>query len=250
MGIGGTMSEHLIEVFKALSDPNRLRLFELLLLSDRTNSELMSETGLSQNLLSHHLTILADANLIRVQQSIGDARRRYYSPNSETLRSVTEWWEKCVPPDCRDLPELPQPKRVLFFCLRNAARSLIAEAIARHTAADALIVTSAGLEPEGEMSDLMLKVLAEFGIPAQNLKPKVYQELEHTDFDYVITVCDRVHEHGIPDCITANGVYHWSLHDPADLPPEQQLEGMRQLYREIEQRLGFFVQQLAGVERP
>ncbi len=90
-------NDHLIEIFKALADPNRLMLLELLLISDRTNSELMNATGLSQNLLSHHLNVLTEARLIYPQQSIGDARRRYFCPNLETVQECSGWWRNHSP---------------------------------------------------------------------------------------------------------------------------------------------------------
>ena len=85
--------DQVINVFKALADPNRLQVFELLLRSDRTNSELMEETGLRQNLLSHHLHILTEAGLIQMYQSVGDARRHYYSVDLPMIDTFGKWWK-------------------------------------------------------------------------------------------------------------------------------------------------------------
>ena len=123
-----------IDIFKALADPNRLTLFRLLLASDLTNSELMDKTGLRQNLLSHHLNILVESGLVRVQRSIGDARRHYFSVNLEQAGQFAAWWERhgsCALDRRPVLPALSHSRRVLFLCRRNSARSLMAEALAR-----------------------------------------------------------------------------------------------------------------------
>lgn len=243
-------AEHIVDIFKALADPHRLTLFELLLTSDRTNSELMNLTELSQNLLSHHLSVLTDCGLIRVQQSIGDARRRYYCPNLETVHEFYQWWCRYNPPAARPLPALERPRRVLFLCKRNADRSLIAEALARHIAPDALIAYSAGIEPLAALPPLTPRVLADHNIPADGLIPKTYRELTTIDFDYVITVCDRVHEPPLPPEFENAIHLHWSLHDPTEAAFEfaEQLDAAHRLYHEIERRLVFFVQRLIAEE--
>jgi arsenate reductase len=243
-------TDHIIDIFKALADPHRLSLFELLLTSDRTNSELMSLTDLSQNLLSHHLSVLTDCGLIRVQQSIGDARRRYFCPNLNTVRTFNLWWGRYNPPSARPLPALKELRQVLFLCQQNADRSLIAEALARHIAPDALIPYSAGLQALAELPPLTSRVLAEHKIRADGLIPKTYHELIYIHFDYVITVCDRVHEPPLPPELATAVHLHWSLHDPTESAFDEtgQLEAARRLYDEIEQRLVFFVQRLAADE--
>lgn len=243
--------EALVEVFKALADPNRLRLFELLLISDRSNSELRAETGLSQNLLSHHLNVLFEADLVHAHQSIGDARRRYYSPHWDTLLTLHQWWHRHSPLTVRPFPPLRHPRRVLFLCARNADRSMIAEALAHHLAPGALIPYSAGLKAVEVVSPLALRVLAEHDIPTAMLKPQTYRALSHIPFDYVITVCDRAHEPVLPRELRQAAHLHWSLRDPADEDTDDdtaKLAAARTLYHEIELRLAFFVQRLISEE--
>lgn len=52
------------ELFKALSDPTRRRILQLLKKSDRTATDLMKEIRISQPTLSHHLDVLKRARLI------------------------------------------------------------------------------------------------------------------------------------------------------------------------------------------
>lgn len=58
-----------------------------------------------------------------------------------------------------------QPVKVLFVCVGNSCRSQMAEAIARHAAADVLTPSSAGVSPLGYVADLTRQALAERGIP-------------------------------------------------------------------------------------
>lgn len=240
-----------IEIFKALSDPNRLQLFQLLMDSDRTNSELMDATGLRQNLLSHHLNIMTECGLIQAHRSIGDARRHYYSPRLQVATACREWWVCNSPSRSSKLPALKRPRRVLFLCLRNGARSFMAEAIARHLAPDALIPFSAGIEDtELPLLTLGKAVLEENGIPMGDFEPKTYQSLPPADYDFVVTVCDIVHEREMPPEFEHLPMLHWSLDDPIDVADTEagQLAATRELYDQIALRLAFLVQRLATEE--
>lgn len=235
-------------VFKALSDPNRLRIFDLLTFNDLSNSELMLAIGLSQNLLSHHLNVLADAGLVVVHPSIGDARRRYYSASLDAITGVQSWFSQHAPLAQRPLPALEPRCRVLFLCQRNAARSLMAEAIARHIAPGALDACSAGVEPDQSPQPLAYQVLIEHGISPRDLRQQSLAELETLAFDTVITVCDRVHESIDRARLRAAEYLHWSLIDPSELASDLagQLEETRRLYTRLEQRIAVFVQRLAA----
>ncbi len=246
--------QQVIDVFKALSDPNRLQIFLLLLDSDRTNSELMDETGLRQNLLSHHLNIMTECGLIQTHRSIGDARRHYYSPRLEMTTACRQWWNDHSPREGVPLPALKQPRRVLFLCLRNGIRSYLAEALARHLAPDALIPESAGIEPV-DSSDvgglgLARRVMSENGVPAFEFEPKMYTAVVYQPFDYVVTVCDIVHEKEFPPNFANTTLVHWSLADPLEDTPDvsQQLAATREVYAYLRLRLAYFVQRLAQAE--
>ena len=66
-------------VLKALSDPNRLRIFAELMQGDSCNGELKDKLNLSSNLLSHHLRILNEAGLVNTERDRLDGRWIYYS---------------------------------------------------------------------------------------------------------------------------------------------------------------------------
>jgi DNA-binding transcriptional ArsR family regulator len=77
-------------VFAALADPTRRRVVELLAERDRTAGELASTFTVSRPAVSRHLRVLRDAGLIR---SRGEAQRRIYSLEPESLEEVDEWIE-------------------------------------------------------------------------------------------------------------------------------------------------------------
>ena len=76
----------LASTMKVLADPTRLRLFEILLSGQHCNCELGQLSGLSNNLVSHHLRVLTDAGLIQSRRDADDARWIYFSVD----RSQTE----------------------------------------------------------------------------------------------------------------------------------------------------------------
>jgi len=75
-------------VFKALSDPNRLRIFAELMAGDTCNCELKNKLGLAPNLLSHHLKVLESAGLVNSRRDVVDGRWIYYTADRQ---NVTEW---------------------------------------------------------------------------------------------------------------------------------------------------------------
>ena len=242
--------EQMLEVFKALSDPNRMRLYTLLMASDHTNSELMNETKLSQNLLSHHLTVLTDAGLVRMHQSIGDARRHYYSADMDMPFQLQEWWGQYCPPEPGVYPALDPRPTLLFLCRSNSTRSLLSEAVARRMASATFEVQSAGVESIGEFSAVARKVLTDRGVDIDTLKPKTFDELGRTAFDYVVTVCDIVHESPLPDNLMSKHIIHWSLREPLKetFDFERQVAIAHELFDEIERRLAFLAHQI-GVQK-
>jgi protein-tyrosine-phosphatase len=71
--------------------------------------------------------------------------------------------------------ERPQ---LVFICLGNSCRSIMAEALARHRFGEALAVASAGISPLGRVAPETLQVLAEMGVNTQGLRSKGLQALD------------------------------------------------------------------------
>ena len=78
-------------VFKALSDPNRLRIFAELMSGDSCNCELKDKLGLAPNLLSHHLKVLEKAGLVDSRRDVIDGRWIYYRVDRENMTQWHSW---------------------------------------------------------------------------------------------------------------------------------------------------------------
>ncbi|HZA57328.1 MAG TPA: arsenate reductase ArsC, partial [Candidatus Udaeobacter sp.] len=74
----------------------------------------------------------------------------------------------------------------------------------------------AGSEPRGVVNPHALQVLREqYKIDVQNARSKSWDEFRNTNFDIIITVCDRARE----TCPIFPGqptIAHWSIPDPAE----------------------------------
>jgi len=88
----------MIRVLRALADPNRLRIFELLMQGDSCNCELNEKLGMPPNLLSHHLRVLREAGLISSRRDIADSRWIYYSVDREAVAYWRQWFARFFDP--------------------------------------------------------------------------------------------------------------------------------------------------------
>lgn len=78
-------ANRLAEVFKALSDPNRLRLISLLLDNEVCVHTLEVTLGMSQSAISHQLRHLRQLNLVRFRK---EGRHVYYQLDDDHVREL------------------------------------------------------------------------------------------------------------------------------------------------------------------
>jgi DNA-binding transcriptional ArsR family regulator len=76
------------DVFRAVADPTRRALLDLLAEAERSVSELVARFNVSQPAISQHLGVLVNAGLAKVRRS---GRQRLYSLNAQPLREVVDW---------------------------------------------------------------------------------------------------------------------------------------------------------------
>ncbi len=118
---------------------------------------------------------------------------------------------------------------VLFVCVQNAGRSQLASAILRSLAGDRVRVLTAGSEPAGAVSPLVVAALDEIGVPLAGEFPKPLTDEAVRAADVVVTM----------GCGDACPVYpgrrylDWELDDPATLS----IDGVRRVRDEIEGRV-------------
>jgi ArsR family transcriptional regulator len=75
---------HTATRFRALGDPTRLRILELVARGEQCVCELASAIDIPQPLLSHHLKILRQSGFITVRK---EGRWNYYAMNRERLEA-------------------------------------------------------------------------------------------------------------------------------------------------------------------
>ncbi|MEW5938636.1 MAG: metalloregulator ArsR/SmtB family transcription factor, partial [Chloroflexota bacterium] len=80
--------EHLVERLKALAEPKRLLIFNLLMGGVQCNCELGDSLQMSPNLISHHLSKLRAVGLVDVERDAVDSRWIYYSVNRAALEEL------------------------------------------------------------------------------------------------------------------------------------------------------------------
>ncbi len=105
-------------------------------------------------------------------------------------------------------------KKILFLCTGNAARSQMAEGLARADHGDVLEVVSAGSRPAGWVHPLAIRALADVGIDASEQTSKSADQFINEPFDVVVTVCDSAAQ----DCPVwpgAKRIEHWPIEDPS-----------------------------------
>jgi arsenate reductase len=101
--------------------------------------------------------------------------------------------------------------RVLFLCVANAARSQMAEGLARAMFGDAVEVASAGSTP-AQLHPGAIEAMADAGIDIRAHYSKSVADIDAASFDLIVTLCaDEV-------CPIVPGRVrrlHWPLKDPA-----------------------------------
>lgn len=73
---------------KVISEPNRLLLLEKIIEGVQCNCEMGDALQMAPNLISHHLGVLREAGLVRIERDPMDARWVYYSINPEAMTEL------------------------------------------------------------------------------------------------------------------------------------------------------------------
>jgi protein-tyrosine-phosphatase len=183
-------------VHAALGDPHRLAIVDDLIVSDRSPRELADRLGIGSNLLAHHLDALEEAGVITRTVSAGDRRRRYV--RLDATAPVIDTMSRPLP-----------PRRVLFLCSHNSARSHLAAAM--WTSRTGRPATSAGTRPAATVHRRALAAARRHGLDLTGATPHRVRRIP--SLTRVITVCDNVHEELDP----APDWWHWSIPDPVEV---------------------------------
>jgi len=81
----------MIETLRALAEPNRFQIVELLRDGPRPVGDMVERLGLRQPQVSKHLRVLSEAGLVDVRV---DAQRRIYALRPAALKEMEVWLER------------------------------------------------------------------------------------------------------------------------------------------------------------
>lgn len=240
-----------LNFLKLLAHDVRWQLLSLLAKSDHRVQEIVAAVQKPQNLVSYHLRLLREGNIVHERRSSADGRDVYYSLDVAYLSGM--YLESgqalhpalaCDPPAAQaeaslEAVEEKRPFRVLFLCTHNSARSQLAEGILRAKCGNAVDVVSAGSQPS-HVHPLAIKAAQKMNIDISQQRSKNMDEFAGQTFDYVITVCDQVREI-CPVFSEETEQSHWSFPDPAAVTgtEDEKFKAFLQTARELSTRIGF-----------
>jgi len=126
---------------------------------------------------------------------------------------------------------------VLFVCVANSGRSVMAERIFNRLARGRHHACSAGSEPGDAVHPVVVEALEEIGIGAGDHRPRRLEPAEVERADVVVSTCG---EEACP--VTPPGIARiaWNFPDPKHLP----LEDVRAVRDEIHRRVELLVRAL------
>jgi arsenate reductase len=271
-----------ILLFKALSDPSRLRVVAALMEYDELCACQITELlGFSGATVSRHLSLLVNAEILSSRK---EGRWVYYKlqKNNFDLLFLLEWLKnrfQKIPVLQNDILLLKEiaacdteeickkqrygsicsetggasesksfetKKKILFLCTGNSCRSQMAEGWVRYLLGDHFEAYSAGIEVHG-LNQNALKVMAEAGVDISSQYSKYLDELRHINFDLVVTVCDHAHE--TCPIFPSKARIHAGFSDPPKMAAEIKENGgteQEQLdcYRRVRDEIRAFVESL------
>jgi arsenate reductase len=131
--------------------------------------------------------------------------------------------------------------KVLFVCLGNSCRSIMAEAIARRDAADVIEASSAGLIPLGFVAGATKQTLLANGYSWDGLESKPIQSGALETASLIINMSGRTRELVFVD---VSKVQDWDVEDPYGPDPAL----YQKTLEEIRGRVGELAEQLRTPE--
>jgi DNA-binding transcriptional ArsR family regulator len=81
----------MLDTFRALAEPGRLQIVDLLLKGPLSVGEVVDQLGMRQPQASKHLHVLAQSGLVEVRP---DAQRRIYTLRAQPLQELDLWLQR------------------------------------------------------------------------------------------------------------------------------------------------------------
>jgi protein-tyrosine-phosphatase/DNA-binding transcriptional ArsR family regulator len=231
---------------KLAGHPVRWGLLNELSRSDRRVGELCAALAVPQNLVSYHLSLLRGERVVWRRRSAADGRDSYYALDLGRCRQLLADVGVALHPGLRlvsDQARASVPRvRVLFLCTGNSARSQIAEALIEDQSGGRVEGCSAGSHPKALHANAV-RAMRDRGIDLSGRRPKHLSEFSGTQFNYVISLCDKVRE-VCPEFPGRPNLIHWSIPDPAreGNSDEETLPAFDRTAEELAVRIAFLLE--------
>ncbi|MBF2036034.1 MAG: arsenate reductase ArsC [Leptolyngbyaceae cyanobacterium T60_A2020_046] len=131
---------------------------------------------------------------------------------------------------------------VLFLCVGNSCRSILAEAVFNQLAPPGWRAMSAGSQPTGQVHPRSLTLLTDQGISTDGLSSKSWDHLPRSP-DIVITLCAAAAGEACPTYLAPALRSHWGVDDPAQATgTEAEIEAaFRRTYDILRSRIEAFL---------
>lgn len=243
--------------FATLGHPGRLAVFRLLMRFAPQGvrpTEIAGALGLKPNTLSHHLSDLSAAGLVRADRQ---GRSLFYAVDLDTTEALIGYLAFDVG---RGRPDLLLPFQhkerlamrdsgfnVLFICSGNSARSIFAEALLRDLGKGRFNAYSAGTRPNTDLNPFALEILRRNGHGVEGLRSKQIEEFQQPGapvMDFVFTVCDTAAAEECPPWPGQPITGHWGLPDPVKATGTDAEKALvfAQTYAALRRRIAAFVE--------
>lgn len=124
-------------------------------------------------------------------------------------------------------------KRILFVCVHNAGRSVMAEAFFNRVAAGRAEAISAGTIPADAPHRGVVAAMREVGMEVSNHRGRLLTDEMVASADRVITMGCEIDAEACP-AVRLKGVEDWGLPDPGGEPSERVREIRDEILRRVE----------------
>lgn len=255
-------SNRYTDALTALGHPGRLAVFRALARRAPGSvrpGELLEALDLKPSTLSVYLGTLERAGLIGSKR---DGKSILYRVDFDEVGQLIDY---LVGDCCRGRPEtcLPmmagtskpfmegqtmtdRPFNVLFVCVGNSARSIMAEALLADLGAGKFQAHSAGTRPYSEMNPLALQVLDAVGHDVSAMRAKNIEEFQGPEappLDFVFTLCDHAATEECPPWPGQPISAHWGMPDPVKATGTEAEKALafKATYAQLRRRLSAFV---------
>jgi arsenate reductase len=135
---------------------------------------------------------------------------------------------------------------VLFVCMDNAVRSIMAEAILNQRGHGRFKAFSAGSHPTGQVNPIALKQLQDARLAIEGLRSKSWAEFAQAGappLDFVFTLCDAAAKESHPEWAGKPLIAHWGVPDPAAVQgsDRQIAKAFHDAFMALDWRIGLFI---------